>query len=200
MARRQRTARQGRGRLSSIDLLPDVAEEAIVWANEQLRANKLPQNTILIEFNEMLLDLNAEHGLDPPIEPISKSAFNRYSVRKAMIFRKPDEAQKLGAELVQSMDAKTPDEVTIAIAELTKAAIFEVLESGTPNSKGLMELSRALSTTVSAQKASAEYRNRLEREVQARLAEAAKKVGELGKAKGVSAEAMRKINEALGVK
>ena len=83
-------ARQGRGRLSSIDLLPDVAEEAIVWALEQLRERKLPQNVIHAEFNEMLLDLNAQHDLDPPIEPISKSAFNRYSVRKAMIFRKLD--------------------------------------------------------------------------------------------------------------
>lgn len=195
-----RRARQGRGRLSSIDLLPDVAEEAIVWANEQLRECKLPQNVIHAEFNEKLLDLNTEHDLDPPIEPISKSAFNRYSVRKAMIFRKLDEAQKIGAELVHSMDPKTPDDVTIAVSELIKAAAFEILETNNPGTKGLMELSRAVSGAVGAQKASAEYRNRLEAEVKARLADAAKKVGELGRAKGVSPESMALINEALGVK
>ena len=192
-------ARQGRGRLSSIDLLPDVAEEAIVWALEQLRERKLPQNVIHAEFNEKLLDLTAEHDLDPPIEPISKSAFNRYSVRKAMIFRKLDEAQTIGAELVHSMDPKTPDDVTIAVSELIKAAAFEILETKTPDPKGLMELSRAVSGAVGAQKASAEYRNRLEREVQAAKAEAAKKIGELGKKKGVSPEAMAAINAALGV-
>jgi len=52
---------------------------------------------------------------------------------------------------------------------------------------------------VQAQKSSAEYRERLEREVQDKLNEAAKKVGELGKAKGVSPDAMRQINAALGV-
>jgi hypothetical protein len=191
--------RQGRGRLSSIDLLPDEAEEAIVWANEQLRARRLPAKTILAEFNERLMDLNHQHDLDPPIVPISRSAFNRYSVRKAIIFRKLDEAQKVGGELVRSMDPSMPDDVTIAVAELIKAAAFEILEEGKSNEKGLQELSRALNSAVAAQKTSAEYRERLEREVKAKLAEAAKKVGELGKAKGVSPEAMRQINAALGV-
>ncbi|MEO0589101.1 MAG: phage protein Gp27 family protein [Pseudomonadota bacterium] len=191
--------RKGRGRLSSIDLLPDVAEGAILWANEQLRARSLPANAILVEFNERLLDLNAEHDLDPPITPISRSAFNRHSVRKALIFRKLDEAQRIGAELVRSLDPKMPEEVTIAVAELIKASAFELLEEGDLNAKGLMELSRAVSTAVQAQAKSSEYRERLEREVQAKLTEAAKKVGELGEAKGVSPEAMRVIHTALGI-
>ena len=39
--------RIGRGRLSSIDLLPEEADEDVAWALEQLRARDLPQNTIL---------------------------------------------------------------------------------------------------------------------------------------------------------
>jgi hypothetical protein len=39
--------REGRGRLSTIDLLPEEAEEDVVWALEQLRERKLPQNVIL---------------------------------------------------------------------------------------------------------------------------------------------------------
>lgn len=191
--------RRGRGRLSSIDLLPSEADEAILWANDRLRERKLPQNLILAEFNEKLLDLNHQHQLDPAIEPISKSAFNRYSVRKAITFRRLDEAQQVGAELVRTMDPSMPDDVTIAVAELIKATAFEILEGDTPSTKGLQELSRAVATAVQAQKSSAEYRERLEREVQDKLNEAAKKVGELGKAKGVSPDAMRQINAALGV-
>jgi hypothetical protein len=48
---RKPTRKQGRGHLSSIDMLPDEAESAIVWANEQLRERHLPSAVILSEFN-----------------------------------------------------------------------------------------------------------------------------------------------------
>lgn len=181
--------REGRGHLSSIDMLPDEAEAAIVWANDQLRERKLPSAVILAEFNEKLADVG--------IEPISKSAWGRYAVRKAIQFRRLDEIQRMGGELARTMDAKAPDEVTVAVAELLKVAAFEILEEGDVSTKGIMELSRALQSAVSAQKTSAEYRERLEKEVQARLAEAAKEAGEIGKKKGVSPEALAAINRAL---
>lgn len=189
MARQPRKRRDARGHLSSIDMLPDEAEEDIVWALECLRDRKLPQNTILMEFNERLADKG--------IAAISKSAWNRYSVRKAIQFRKLDEVQRIGGELVRTMDAKEPDQVTVAVAELIKVAVFEVLEAGNPTSKGIMELSRALQSAVGAQKASAEYRERLEKEVAAKLAEAAAKVGKIGGKRGVSPEAIAEINRAL---
>lgn len=188
---------EGRGRLSSIDLLPDEAEEAIVWAQQQLRARKLPQNVILSEFNEKLLDLNAQHDLDPPIEPISKSAFNRFSVRKAIIFRKIDEAHQVGGALVRSMDPEMPAQITTAVAELIKATAFEILENDKPNAKGLMELSRAVATAVKAQSDGTDYSKKLARDVEAKLEEARRKIGEVGKAKGVSKEALAQINDAL---
>jgi hypothetical protein len=188
MARREEK-REGRGQLSTIDMLPDEAEDDIVWALEQLRERQLPQSTILMEFNERL----ADKGIDP----ISKSAFNRYSVRKARQFRRLDEIQQLGSELVGSMGAEEPDQVTIAIAELVKVAAFDILEEGGLGTKGVMELSRALQSAVGAQKASAEYRERLEKDVQAKLAEAAKKVGDIGAKKGVSKKALEEINRAL---
>lgn len=187
MARPKR--KEGRGHLSSIDMLPDEAEAAIVWANEQLRERKLPSAVILAEFNERLADV----GLDS----ISKSAWGRYAVRKAIQFRRLDEIQRMGGELARTMDAKAPDEVTVAVAELLKVAAFEILEEGNVSTKGVMELSRALQSAVSAQKTSAEYRERLEKELQARLAEAAKEAGEIGKRAGVSPEAMAKITKAM---
>lgn len=190
MARSPRKNRkEGRGHLSSIDMLPDEAEAAIVWANDQLRERKLPAAVILSEFNEQLADLG--------IDPISKSAWGRYAVRKAIQFRRLDEIQRMGGELARTMDAKAPDEVTVAVAELLKVAAFEILEEGDVSTKGIMELSRALQSAVSAQKTSAEYRERLEKEVQARLTEAAKEAGEIGKKKGVSPEALAAINRAL---
>lgn len=191
--------RSGRGRLSSIDLLPDEAEEVIVWADKELRARRLPANTIFAEFNERLMDLNADHQLDPPIQPISKSAFNRYSVRKAVLFRKIDEAHQVGASLVKGMDPETPSHITMAVAELIKAAAFEILEEGGSSEKGLMELSRALTGAVKAQSDGTEFSKRLARDVEAKLAEARKKIGEVAEAKGVSPEAMKQINAALGI-
>jgi hypothetical protein len=186
---RMRKRQEGRGHLSSIDMLPDEAEAAIVWANDALRERKLPSAVILAEFNEKLADVG--------IEPISKSAWGRYAVRKAIQFRRLDEIQRMGGELARTMDAKAPDEVTVAVAELVKVAAFEILEEGEVSTSGLMQISRALQSAVSAQKTSAEYRERLEKEVQARLAEAAKQAGEIGKKKGVSPEALAEINRAL---
>lgn len=187
MARRARR-REGRGHLSTIDRLPEEAESAIVWANEQLRARKLPSAAILVEFNERLADLG--------LPPISKSAWGRYAVRKALQFRRLDEIQRMGGELARSMEARAPDEVTVAVAEMLKVAAFEILEEGEVSTAGIMQLARALQAAVSAQKTSAEYRERLEQEVQARLAEAAAKIGKLEK-KGVSPEAIAAINKAL---
>src|SRR3546814_3044775 len=64
---------EGRGRLSSIDLLPEEAEPDIVWASEQLRLREKPAKMILAEFNARLADRG--------IASISKSAWGRYSVR-----------------------------------------------------------------------------------------------------------------------
>lgn len=180
--------KEGRGHLSSIDMLPDEAESAIIWANEQLRERHLPSAVILTEFNERLADIG--------IPAISKSAWGRYAVRKAIQFRRLDEIQRMGGELARTMDTKAPDEVTVAVAELLKVAIFEILEGGEVTTSGVMQMSRALQSVVSAQKTSAEYREKLEKEVQARLSEAAAKVGKLGK-KGVSKEAIEEINRAL---
>lgn len=181
--------KEGRGRLSSIDLLPDEAEEDIVWAIEMLRERKLPQNTILFEFNERL----ADKGIDP----ISKSSWNRYAVRKAIQFRRLDEFQSIAGELTASLRTEAPDEVTVLVAEMIKLSAFERLEEGEKTTKGLMELSRALSAAVNAQKTSSEHRRKLEDEVQARLQEAADAVAEMGKKDGVSEETLGKITQLL---
>jgi tape measure domain-containing protein len=179
--------REGRGRLSSIDMLPDEATPDVVWALEQLRAGKLPQTVIFAEFNERL----ADKGLGP----ISKSAFNRYSVRKAIQFKKLDNAQRMAGELVDSLGPGGPDQVTVAVAEMLKVAAFEILEGGEVSSKGIMELSRALSSAVAAQKVSAEHRKRLEEEARDKAVKAIDDAA--GKASPDQAEVLKRIRQEV---
>lgn len=183
--------REGRGRLSSIDMLPDEAEPDIAWANDALRERKLPATVIFTEFNERL----ADKGMGP----VSRSAWNRYSVRQAIQFRKHDEARKMSAELVAKLGSEGADEVTVMIAEMIKLAMFEQLEDGKLSSKGVMELARGLSSVVAAQKGSLDYRQKLKDDLDRRMKEAAAAITEVGTKAGVSAETLAEINRQLGV-
>ncbi|MGQ3101029.1 MAG: phage protein Gp27 family protein [Sphingopyxis solisilvae] len=163
--------REGRGRLSSIDMLPEEAEPDIIWALEQLRERSMPSKMIREEFNARLADRG--------IAPVSKSAWGRYSVRKAHQFRKLDEVQRISRELASSLGTDGPDAVTVMVAEMVKIAAFKQLEIGEVGSKDLMQLARALSTAVTAQKTSAAHRREMEAmrdRVGAALDEAGKKL------------------------
>ncbi|RIV82966.1 DUF3486 family protein [Aurantiacibacter xanthus] len=186
-------SQRGRGRLSSIDLLPEEAEADVVWALEKLRDRKLPQTVILAEFNERLMDKG--------LEPISKGAFSRYAVRKAIQFRKLDEVQRISGELVTSLGSDGPDQVTVAVAEMLKLAMFQMLEEGEVDSKNIMELGRALQSAVNAQRASDEYRKQLEARVSKQIEQAADKAEEMAREAGLSPERIEQLRrDFLGVR
>lgn len=188
----RRGSRQGRGRLSAIDQLPDEAEEDVIWVLEQLRDRSRSQKDILPDFNARL----GAKGIDP----ISPSSFNRYAVRKALQWRRLDEFQALAGELRQTLTAEGPDEVTVLVAEFVKMAAFELLEGGELKSKEVMELSRALQSAVSAQRGSEEYRKQLERRVAAQLEDAADTVESMGREAGLSPERLAELRRKfLGV-
>ncbi|MBB5987419.1 phage protein Gp27 family protein [Sphingobium lignivorans] len=173
--------RDGRGRLSSVDMLPEEAEPDIVWAMEQLRERQMPSNAILSEFNARLADRG--------IAGISKSAWGRYAIRKALQFRKQDEVRRISGDLVASLGTKGADELTVMVGEMIKLRLFELLEGGALDAKGSMEAARALQSSVNAQKASAEHRRRLE-EMRKQVTEAIDKVAD--SAPGVDAEQLLK--------
>lgn len=183
--------RDGRGRLSSIDQLPDDADPEIMWAAEQLRDRSMPQTAILKEFNARLADRG--------IGSVSKSAFSRWSIRKAIQFRRLDEVRHITGEMVTNLGTDGPDQVTIAVAEMVKVAAYELLEGGKVDSKGLQEIARAVQSSVLAQKSSAEARRKLEEDVAQRLAKARADIESVGKKAGVSPETLAEINRALGV-
>lgn len=185
--------REGRGRLSSIDLLPDAAEPDVIWALEQLRERKMPQTAILVEFNKRLADRG--------IGAVSKSAWGRYSVRKAIQFRKLDEVRRISDELVTSLGTDGPDQMTVAVAEMIKLHAFQLLEPGDLGSKGVAELGRAVKSAVDAQKTSAEHRKRLEVEVQAKVEKAVDKAEEMAREAGLSADRIAQMRrEVLGLR
>ena len=185
--------KRGRGHLSSIDLLPEEAEEDIVWALEQLRDNSLPQTAILEEFNLRLSDKG--------IEPISKSAFGRYSIRKARQFRQLDAVRRMSSELVETLGPEGPDEVTVMVAEMIKTAAYQALEGGELSTKEIMELSRSLQSAVGAQAKSDDYRKQLERRAAEQVEAAADRAEKVVREAGLSGEAIAQMRrEFLGVK
>lgn len=185
--------REGRGRLSSLDMLPDDCDADIVWALEALRERKMPQAAILGEFNARLADRG--------VAGVSKSAFSRWAVRKAIQFRRLDEVRQITAEIVTDMGADGADQVTVAIAELMKVAIYELLENGTPDPKSVMEMGRALQSVVAAQKTSADHRKKLEERVRAETEAAVDKAEKMATEAGLSAEWGKNLRrEVLGLR
>lgn len=184
--------RFGRGRLSSIDLLPDEAEADIVWALEQLRERTMPGKAILDDFNGRLADRG--------IAGVSKSAFSRWSIRKAIQFRRLDEVRAITGDVVAGLGASGADDVTVTCAELIKTAIYESLE-GSLDTKSILELSRALNSAVAAQKTSADHRRRLEEQVAAQVEQAADRAGVAASEAGLSADRVAQIRrDVLGVR
>lgn len=70
----EKSKMRGRGRLCSLDMLPQQAKEDVAWSEAQLLARKLPQTAILTELNSRL----SAKGLSP----ISRAAFNRFAKRQ----------------------------------------------------------------------------------------------------------------------
>ncbi|MBB99178.1 MAG: hypothetical protein CML67_06530 [Rhodobacteraceae bacterium] len=184
-----RRRRAGRGRLSSMEMLPEEADADLVWVNEELRESKRPQVAILAEFNARLADRG--------IGAISKGAFSRYSVRRAREWREYDERLRLSKALCESMGPDGADRMTVALSERIKMAADGLLAQGNLSAKEISALANANRAAVTAQRHAADLRRSLEDEHKQKVAEAAKDVSRIGKAHGVSEEAMQKITQRL---
>ena len=179
-----------RGRLSSLDLLPEEAQDDLIWALGELNARKRTQADILSELNGRL----ADKGLDL----ISKSAFNRKAVRIAAVMSRREESAAVYAAVAKNLTPQSVDEASIVVGELIKMAIAATLEgdAGGLSSEDLANLASGYRATVAAMKLSADHKR-------AQLAEFNAKVGEaveaVSKAKGITADTRRALMEQLGV-
>lgn len=185
---------KGRGRLSAIQLLPEEVQHVVDWAAQELANNDRTQTDILEEFNLKL------KMVDPSIKPISKSAFNRHSVRLSIMTRRLQQTREITKAMADHLGAESSDELTIMAAEAIKTLVFEILadsgESGVAPLEA-MRLATALKQATLAQHISTDRRERV---LKAFNDNAAKAIDDAVKKKGITREAANSIkSKILGV-
>ncbi len=183
-----RERRAGRGRLSSLDLLPEEAQEDVTWARVELAKRDRTQAEILSDFNGRLVDKG--------IEPVSKSAFNRASIKLAAMNTRLSEARAIFEGVAPQFTAEKVDEQTVVLGEFIKLLIFDLVqEDGAAiGTKGAMELASAHLAVIRGQAVSAERRRKLEADFKA---EAAKEVGKVADKLGLSEDLRQNLTAEL---
>lgn len=183
--------RKGRGRLSSLDTIPDEGQDDVLWALGELNQRARTQQDILAELNERL----EAKGIDP----ISRSAFNRRAVRLAAAARRLEESRYLFAGLADQFTPDRIDEGNVGLGEVIKTLIFELLDPDrghTPETA--MQLARAYQATISGQRISSDRRRKLEADYQEKVARTIDTVAKEG---GLSAERIAQLRrDFLGVR
>lgn len=122
--------REGRGRLSSIDMLPEEAEPDIVWANQALRERSMPQTEILRELNARLADRG--------IGPISKGAFSRYSLRASLELRRMAASRQLTELILSKLQPGERSDGMVVAIEMMKHRIIEMVMAEDEPSPGML--------------------------------------------------------------
>ncbi|MEX1084075.1 MAG: DUF3486 family protein [Xanthobacteraceae bacterium] len=184
--------RRPRGRLSSVDLLPEAAEEDVQWAYEQLKRRKRPQAEILDQLN-LRLKLKS-------IPPISRSAFNRASIRLMRMATRLEETREIAGVLAAKLDAAGGDDLTLLLGETIKMLVYEMLENaGNLKADGLtaemmMNFARALKFAEDSRRITADTRARIERDFKAKASEA---VEAAARAKGLTRETVDAIKAQI---
>ena len=185
--------REGRGRLSSIELLPAEADEAVAWAAAELIDRTRTADDIHAEFNGKL----AAIGLGP----ISRSAFGRYSIRQSSLARRREVTREIVAAINAKLNIKDMDELSIVLGDTLKMVVFETLERGAEKGfspKQTMELAAAFKSIVAGEAIPAKHRREAEERFEKSLTTA---VEEAGKEAGLSKDQVEQIKfEVLGVR
>lgn len=110
-----------RGRLSSIDLLPDEAFPVVKAAIAALSERRRTQEDIRDELNTHLLGM----GLDP----VSKSAFSRYSLHLAVYGARIAKAREIAGVFAEKMEDVPKGDLGLLIGETMKTIIYDVVLS-----------------------------------------------------------------------
>lgn len=192
-----------RGRLSEIDRLPEWADEAKLWAFEQLKERKLSQLEILDGFNARLKAASLAEDAAAEVPQISRSAFNRTAIRIATLSRRLEETREIAAIIAPKLEEAGDNSLTLMVAETLKTLIAEMLgNAGELSADGdtaemLMLTSRALKHAEEAKRISADGRRKIEAEMMTR---AAKAIDHVAKEKGISAETVAAFRaKVLGI-
>ncbi len=192
---------KGRGQLSAIERLPPECDPIIEWAEEQLRDRERTQTEIYEEFFLKMQALQAEHRGELDFMIPSFSAFNRHSIKLAILTRRMEQTSDIAEAIGKRFDAGKSDNLTVIAAEAIKTLVFEILttagEAGV-DPKGAMALANALRAAAQAQSVSTVRRAKVEKEFKADVEKA---VDTVAKTKGMSADTAEEIKaKILGVR
>jgi len=189
--REEKRPHRGRGRLSSIEMLPEEADEAIAWANAQLRERKMPQTEIHRQFNAML----AEHGL----KPVTWSSFSRFSLRLASELRRLQASREITNMVLATHNPADSSDATIAAVEMFKARLVKLVvdqDEADPKLLAQASLTLARLSATGQREAEAKRRERQEQRTDSEREEAARKRQEAEEAQQLAGAAGRIAGEA----
>ncbi len=191
----------GRGRPTNIDMLPEACGPVVAWAANELQNHDRTQTDIYRKFCERLEAIDREYRGELDFSIPSFSAFNRYSLRLAVMTRRINETREIAQTLASKFDAQASDDLTLIAAEAIKTLVFEVLTSAGESGidpKGAMSLANALRAAAQAQGISTARRQKVEADFNEK-AEAA--IAAVAKAKGMTKETVEDIkSRILGIK
>lgn len=183
-----------RGRLSSIDLLPDEAQPYVLAAMDGLKDRRRDQETIREELNNHLLSLGCN--------PISKSAFNRKALWLAGYGANLIQAREVAAVLAEKLDQAPEGDVGLLLNETIKMIVYDIVMKGSLDEDSASidmakDAALALFRLEQARKVSIVTRKKIMDDFQVKASEAVEAVA---KAKGMSDETVEAIkSKILGV-
>lgn len=194
---------KGRGRLSTLDTLPDWCEDAKRDAFAHLKERKLSQEQILDNFNDAIKEAARAIGITENVPQISRSAFNRAAVRLAELGRRLEETREIANVLAPRLDQAGDNSLTLLVAETIKTLALEMLSNaGELSADGdtaemLAFTARALASAEQAKRISSDTRKKIEAELHDK---AAKAVDQVAKQSGLSADTVAQIkSKILGI-
>lgn len=190
---------KGRGRLSSIQLLPKECSHIVMWAAAELQVMSSSQLDIYKEFVRRLEELMQDSRGEIQFSIPSYSSFNRYSVNLDDMTRYMNETREMAAAIASTFDAGESDDLTLIATEAIKSLVFQMLSTKKDkiDPKGVQALANALRAASQAQSVSTARRQTVEKEFGEKVTEAVEKVA---KAKGLTAETTEEIlGQILGV-
>lgn len=186
----------GRGRLSSLDLLPREVDPIVAWAASELADREKTQTEIYSEFVTRCETLMAEHRGELEFRIPAFSSFNRFSLRQARLSRRLDQTRDIVAVLAEKHDAKASDDLTVIAGEMIKSVVLHMLGDAADGiaPKQLKELADAFRSAQAAQNMSTTRKAKETAQLQDRLGEAVEAVA---KAKGLTAETTEDIKASI---
>ena len=185
----------GPGRLSSLDLLPEAAEEDVAWAFGELRRRKMTQDEIRDQLN-LRLQIKG-------LTPISRSAFNRAAIRTARMAHRLGEVREIAGALATRFEDGGDEQLTLLAAETIKAMVFETLENaGRLRADGetaemLANFALAVKSAEQAKKVTADVKEKIEKGWRAKAETA---IANVAARQGLSAERVAELRrDFLGI-